>query len=420
MTAESSGSQWKRTRLVSLCSAHVDCVNRTAPLAEHPTACKMLRTTNVRNGSIDTENVRYVSEETFKRWTRRLTPLYGDVVLTREAPLGEVGMIRTHEPVFLGQRLYHFRADPQRLDGRFLLYALLGPDLQSQIRSFGSGSTVEHMRLEDIELLEICVPDLAAQRDIAELLGAYDDLIENNLRRIRILEDMARAIYREWFVHFRFPGHEGVAMVESELGLVPDGWASRVAKIATLLRDTIAPANFPDEEFEHFSIPAFDASCRPSVELGASILSNKYLVAERAVLVSKLNPRIPRVWLAQPSGSLRPIASTEFLVLAPRRPEFRSLLYSALTAEETRGKLAGLAVGTSTSHQRVKAEDMLGLPIVRPSLSVLREFDRIVSPMLLLASTLRDENANLRTPRDLLLPRLMSGQLTLAEAEAAV
>lgn len=136
-------------------------------------------------------------------------------------------MIRTHEPVFLGQRLYHFRADPQRLDGRFLLYALLGPDLQSQIRSFGSGSTVEHMRLEDIELLEICAPDLAAQRDIAELLGAYDDLIENNLRRIRILEDMARAIYREWFVHFRFPGHEGVAMVESELGPIPQNWGVR-------------------------------------------------------------------------------------------------------------------------------------------------------------------------------------------------
>src|SRR5207237_3964910 len=106
---------------------------------------------NVKDGFIDTEQVRFVSEETYRRWTRRLVPKRGDVILTREAPLGEVGMIKTDEPVFLGQRLYHFRADPMKLDPRFLLYALQAPDLQGQVRSFGSGSTADPMRLPDIE-----------------------------------------------------------------------------------------------------------------------------------------------------------------------------------------------------------------------------------------------------------------------------
>ena len=212
---DETSTAWQRLPIVSLCEAHVDCVNRTAPIASEPTPFKMLRTTNVRNGYVDAENVRYVTEEIYKKWTRRLVPRRGDIILTREAPLGDIGKIRTDDAVFLGQRLYHFRPDPKTLDADFLLYSLLGDDLQSQIKSFGSGSTVEHMRLEDIPSLEFNVPPLQIQRRIAGILSAYDELIENSQRRIKILESMARALYREWFVHFRFPGHENHTRVPS-------------------------------------------------------------------------------------------------------------------------------------------------------------------------------------------------------------
>ena len=138
---------WRRVPVVDLCEVHVDCVNRTAPVVSEPTPFKMIRTTNVRDGFIDSENVRYVTEPVYKKWTRRLVPKRGDVILTREAPLGGVGKVRTDDLIFLGQRLYHFRADPKKLDADFLLYALMADDLQGQIRGFGSGSTVEHMIL---------------------------------------------------------------------------------------------------------------------------------------------------------------------------------------------------------------------------------------------------------------------------------
>ena len=97
------------------------------------------------------------------------------------------------------------------------------PPLGGTQAAFGSGSTVEHMRLEDIPSLEFNVPPLPIQRRIAGILSAYDDLIENSQRRIKILEEMARRLYREWFVHFRFPGHEDCRFVESPLGEIPEG-----------------------------------------------------------------------------------------------------------------------------------------------------------------------------------------------------
>jgi type I restriction enzyme, S subunit len=150
---------WRRVPIINLCAEHVDCVNRTAPVVSEPTPFKMIRTTNVRDGFIDTENVRYVTEPTYKKWTRRLVPKRGDVILTREAPLGDAGKLRTDDLIFLGQRLYHFRPDPKKLDADFLLYALIAPDLQGQITGFGSGSTVEHMRLGDIPNLKSSLPE---------------------------------------------------------------------------------------------------------------------------------------------------------------------------------------------------------------------------------------------------------------------
>lgn len=235
-------ADWPRVSVVDVCESIVDCVNKTAPVVDEPTPYKMIRTTNVRDGWVELRGVRCVTAATFEKWTRRQKPRRGDVILTREAPLGEVGLLRSDESVFLGQRLVAYRADPGKLDNRFLLYAMLGDDMQGQIRSMGSGATVEHMRVPDCEKLTLRLPPLCEQLHIASILSAYDDLIENNTRRIAILEEMARRIYEEWFVRFRFPGFEAVPMVESELGLVPQGWrAALLGDVAAYINRGLAP-----------------------------------------------------------------------------------------------------------------------------------------------------------------------------------
>ncbi len=111
--------KWKEVPISQVCVEAVDCVNRTAPVVDYETPYKMIRTTNVKGGFIDTRNVKCVTQATYEKWTRRLVPQVGDVVLTREAPVGEVGRVTTDEKIFLGQRLFHYRATQRCSMGRF-------------------------------------------------------------------------------------------------------------------------------------------------------------------------------------------------------------------------------------------------------------------------------------------------------------
>ena len=148
-------NSWVNRSITELCTAIVDCINKTAPVSGEPTPFKMLRTTNVRDGRVDTRSVRHVDEETFNRWTRRMVPKAGDIILTREAPFGDVGMLRGEDAVFLGQRLVMYRPDSSECDPHLLMYSMMGPFVQAELRSLGSGSTVEHLRVPDCEKLTI-------------------------------------------------------------------------------------------------------------------------------------------------------------------------------------------------------------------------------------------------------------------------
>jgi type I restriction enzyme S subunit len=309
-----------------------------------------------------------------------------------------------------------FVADPSNCDARFIKYYI--DTIKLQMQSVSMGTTQDNLSLGKLLTFDFLTPPLRTQRKIAAVLSAYDDLIENNTRRIRILEEMARAIYCEWFVHFRFPGREKVRMVESEIGPVPEGWSrGQFSDIAQLLRNNIRPMKYKDELFEHFSFPAFDNGCMPVLERGEEIRSNKYLVERGTVLLSKLNPRIPRIWLPFPGADYRPIASTEFLVLKPRIPFTSVSLFGLCGSQSFVDEFAALSGGTSTSHQRVKPSVLLAMPIVVPQRSVLDTFNRIVSLMIKLAQNLRVKNANLRHTRNLLLPRLVSGGLDVSELD---
>lgn len=211
-------------KLSELCSEILDCVNKTAPESADVTPFKMLRTSNIRNGIIDYENVKYVSEETYMKWTRRGKLKKGDIVFTREAPLGEVGMLHEADGYFLGQRLVLFRADETCCYNRFLLYALQFHDVKESITSSGVGATVVHMRVPECANISVPCPCLSLQKKIGDTLYHYDELIENNRRQIKLLEEAAQRLYKEWFVDLRFPGHEHTPIVNG----IPQGWQRHI------------------------------------------------------------------------------------------------------------------------------------------------------------------------------------------------
>jgi type I restriction enzyme S subunit len=167
---------WPISGIERVCELIVDCVNRTAPVTNEPTAFKMIRTSNVKNGRVNLADVKYVTKETFDRWNRRATPQPGDVLLTREAPVGEAGMLDTDDTVFLGQRLMLYRANPNYITPTFLLFSFLGKFLQNQFDKHGSGSTVKHLPLPVCRSFRMLVPPISLQREFARRIAAVDKL----------------------------------------------------------------------------------------------------------------------------------------------------------------------------------------------------------------------------------------------------
>jgi type I restriction enzyme, S subunit len=156
--------------IASVCSGVVDCVNKTAPTSVEPTEFKMIRTTNVRNGFVDLTITSTVDESTFHLWNRRGAPRRGDVLLTREAPLGEVGLLDTDKSVFLGQRIVLYRPDPAETCSEFLLLSLLSPAVQSQIQLRSAGSLHAHLRVGDCLKIQIPAVPIQEQRALVRAL----------------------------------------------------------------------------------------------------------------------------------------------------------------------------------------------------------------------------------------------------------
>jgi type I restriction enzyme S subunit len=387
----------------------------TASASAEAIGPKFLRITDIVQPMIDWSAVPFCAIETAQR--EKFLLRHGDIVIARTgATVGYAKRLKHPPDAVFASYLVRLRLRSD-VDGEFVGAVIESSEYKRFIAANAGGAAQPNANAQVLSSFVFDLPPLKEQRRIGALLSAYDDLIENNARRIAILEEMARRIYEEWFVRFRFPGHEGVRMIESELGLVPEGWrAATVEDIAERIGATVNPGAFPDEQFEHYSIPAFDAARRATLEPGRGIMSNKTLLNRDAVLVSKLNPRIPRIWAVSGSSTRRRVCSTEFIPFIPRPPYTRRLLYLFFTSAWFQERYLGLAVGTSTSHQRVKPADTEAISVIVPTECVASMANDLLAPVLDLAENLRLKVANLRTTRDLLLPKLISGELELSAA----
>ena len=245
------------------------------------------------------------------------------------------------------------------------------------------------MRLPDCESLELPLPPLPTQRKIAAILSAYDNLIENNTRRIQILEEMARNLYREWFAHFRYPGHENGRMVESALGLIPEGWQS--CKLGDRVELAYGKALKADKRVEG-SVAVYGSS-------GVVGLHSEMLVSGPGIIVGRKGNVGSVFW--SPTD-FYPI-DTVFFVKSDI-----SLYYLYYNLQEQNFLNNDAAVPGLNRNQAYL------LPLVVPAGNLLNKFACIVKPIFDAVHTIRRKNDNLRRTRDLLLPRLVSGELDVS------
>lgn len=317
------------------------------------------------------------------------------------------------------QRTYVIESLDHRVLSTRFLYYLLRPQLE-RLQTLSTGAATKFLTLSILKNIEVSLPNVDVQRRIASILSAYDDLIENNTRRIAILEEMARRIYEEWFVRFRFPGHEQVKMVESELGLIPEGWG--VGCLCDVF-DNVRQSTKPGEHLRQRRYVPIDCigrrtlvlpETRPYEEAQSSLI----LFQTDDILFGAMRPYFHKVAIAPCAGVTR----TTCFVLRAKNSEFGAygtmLAFSdpvvAYASAHTQGATIPYAVwdGSLANY---------AIPI--PPESLLSQFNELVQPMLMWLRRAMFRQENLRATRDLLLPKLISGELdvsTLPEPEEAI
>ena len=398
----SNGVKWDFKPINELCIFAIDCVNKTAPVVEYKTPYKMIRTTNVKNGFIDLDTVRYVEKDIFDKWTRRSKPKYGDVILTREAPVGSVGrFVSKDNNVFLGQRLFHYRPNPELLDWNFLAYFLQSEAMQSKLDGMSFGATVDHITVEDAETLKIACPHISIQKKIGNILSNYDNLIENNNTRIKLLENMAEELYKEWFIRLRFPNYQNTKIVDG----VPDGWIwSNIGESINNFDSKRKPISKENRELIDGIFPYYGAASILNY-IDKYIFDGKYLLLgeDGTVITKNGTPMLQfikgKFWVSNHAHVLSgKIISTEYLYLF-----FNSFSISGYI--------------TGTAQPKINQENLNSIKILIPSKIIIEEFDKYVVPIFENIFTLQLKNQNLKETRDLLLPRLISGKLDIKDMD---
>ena len=422
------------TRLGDLCSLIVDCPHSTPVWTDSGKI--VLRSQNIRNGKLDLSTKSFTDEAHFVSRNRRAKPQVNDLVITREAPMGEVCILPKGLECCLGQRMVLLRPNSEKVVATYLLFALQSTEVQHQIMwSEGTGSTVSNLRIPHLEALKIPTPPIPIQKAIAHILGTLDDRIELCRRMNETLEAMARALFKDWFIDFgpvraKMEGREppGLSpeiaalfpskLIDSELGEIPEGWeCGSILKLARLLSGGTPKTS----ELEYWDGEIPWASAKDVSQCGQGFL----IQTERT---------ITKRGLEESSTKMIPALST--VVVARGATTGRLTMFGIDMAMNQTCYGLYSRIGTPFSlycHSKHFMESMVlsahgsvfdtittgtfeATPVLLPSVSSLKAFEQQVTPHFEQILTNLRKVASLSTLRDTLLPKLLSGELSIPEA----
>ena len=222
---------WEKVAIKDICTGIYDGPHATPPLSD--TGAIFLGISNFNNGRLDFSDIRYISEDDLPKWTKRVIPQKNDIVFSYEATLNLYAIIPEGFRGCLGRRMALLRVDETKADYKFLYYYFYSDAWRATVNeNIVLGATVDRIPLIKFPDFPVELPPLETQHRIADILFAYDDLIENNQKQIKLLEEAAQRLYKEWFVDLNFPGHENTKIVDG----VPEGW--QYEKLGDLVKTT--------------------------------------------------------------------------------------------------------------------------------------------------------------------------------------
>jgi type I restriction enzyme S subunit len=385
-----------------------------------------IRARDIRDGKITFDEPVYLKDNTFEKISRYITNT-GDVCITIVgANVGDIGQVpESLNGANLTENSVKLIGKSHDYVSSFVKHALLSHDGQKQMKNSAAGTAQPKLGIYKINEVSIPYPDYNIQLKVSEVLDNYDNLIENNNRRIAILEDMAQSLYREWFVHFRYPGHADALdasstnalnenqgkpkLIDSPLGQIPEGWEVKpLIELVHFKRNTIKKGSVPEKTpymgLEHFPRKSIALSEWEEV---SEIGSNKLAFNRGDILFGKIRPNFHKVGVAQVDG----LCSSDAFVLSPKNAEHHALVAMVTFSNE----FVAQAVQTSQGSKMPRASwDVLKeFPVPVPAQYIIEKFNAVVEPAIKQIRVLSLKNRNLKQQRDMLLPKLISGAIEL-------
>lgn len=376
--------KWEKVAIKDICTGIYDGPHATPPLSD--TGAIFLGISNFNNGRLDFSDIRYISEDDLPKWTKRVIPQKNDIVFSYEATLNLYAIIPEGFRGCLGRRMALLRVDETKADYKFLYYYFYSDTWRATVNeNIVLGATVDRIPLIKFPDFPVELPPLETQHRIADILSAYDDLIENNQKQIKLLEEAAQRLYKEWFVDLRFPGRENTKIVDG----VPEGWSRGLLKELISVNYGKDHKKAPDDG----NIPVYGSG-------GLMRKCNKSLFSGEAVL-------IPR------KGSLNNIMYVDetfwtvdtMFYATMKQPHTAIFVYFFVKAFDMYSMNIGAAVPSMTT----KILD--AMDVVIPDKETLEKFDKLTKTYFNKIKTLQGQNERLKIARDLLLAKLMSGEV---------
>jgi type I restriction enzyme, S subunit len=413
-----SSNHWTKLKLGESLEALIDYRGKTPKKTEE--GIPLITARIVKNGFIHEAN-EFIAEKDYDSWMVRGLPEMNDVVLTVEAPLGEVAQIKDKR-VALAQRIVTLRGKEGVLDSGFLKYFLQSDIGQARLRERETGTTVTGIKQSELRLIEIDAPPFESQKKIASLLRSLDDKIEINRQINQTIEAIAKAIFKEWFVDFKHPGIS-VERGQSEVGVKPTNW--KISSLSDVISVTHGFAfkgeNFSDEETE-------DVLLTPgNFRIGGGFnyskfkyykgqYPNSYVLNKGEVIVtmtdlskegdtlgySALVPEVPGKKLLHNQRIGRVIVKHEYL---------RLFVYLLMQQDNYRSFILGGATGSTVRH--TSPSRICEYKFILPPTEILAEFEAILTPYLYLIEENHSQIQILAQLRDSLLPKLMNGEINI-------
>jgi type I restriction enzyme S subunit len=370
--------------LLDICELIVDCPHSTAK--DEGQGYPLIRTPNIGKGRLILDDVHRVSKDVYDARNQRAVPQEDDLILAREAPVGNVAIIQPGQKVCLGQRTVLIRPDKSKVNSNYLVYNLLSPIQQHNLTSSANGATVAHLNMGIIRNLKMELPPREVQDKIAGILSKYDELIENSRKQIALLEEAAQRLYREWFVDFRFPGstsHNSLPQDWQEVNLAKIGEFKRGKNL--IVGDAI-PGN----------IAVIAGGLTPSCYHNAANTSAPVIT----VSGSGANAGYTAI-------HLHDVWASDCSYLDRTKTDHIFFIYCFLKSNPA--LLKNQQKGAAQPH--VYAKDINAFRIVLPPIDLLQKFEDIAATKYQQIGVLRDFISTNISARDALLPKLMSGEL---------